>query len=71
MITNERPRRKIFFRINDLLELIPLGKSTIHRLIKQGKFPQPIKIGGSILWEREMLEDFFKSLHNDPVQNDK
>ncbi|MBW2187062.1 MAG: AlpA family phage regulatory protein [Deltaproteobacteria bacterium] len=33
-----------FLRIKQLLEIVPLGKSTVWKLVAEGKFPQPIKL---------------------------
>jgi prophage regulatory protein len=57
---------------NDPEELIPLskvieeidcGKSSIYRMIKNGKFPRPVKLGTkSVRWKRSQLERWKNSL---------
>lgn len=37
-------------RIEAVLELVPVSKVSIYRMIKSGEFPAPIKAGGSSLW---------------------
>ncbi|MFW2178510.1 MULTISPECIES: helix-turn-helix transcriptional regulator [unclassified Moraxella] len=32
-------------RAKQILQLVPIGKTTLYKLVKQGKFPQPIKLG--------------------------
>lgn len=33
-----------YIRIKDLSKLLGIGKSTIYRLVKEGKFPKQIKL---------------------------
>ena len=43
-------------------EIVPLTTSTIYRLMRSGKFPQPIKIGGrNVRWIRSEIMDYLKS----------
>lgn len=45
---------KLYYRINELSEILSLGKSTIWGLMKEGKFPQSIKISqGITAWKSE------------------
>lgn len=32
-------------RLKDILPLLPFGKSTLWKMVKNGTFPQPIKFG--------------------------
>jgi len=42
---------KIYYRINELSEILSMGKSTIWSLVKEGKFPKSIKISeGVTVW---------------------
>lgn len=46
--------KKLYYRINDLSEILSIGKSTIWGLMKEGKFPQSIKISqGVTAWDSE------------------
>ena len=45
---------KLYYRINELSEILSMGKSTIWGLIKEGKFPESIKISeGVTVWNRD------------------
>ena len=37
-----------FWRIKDILTILPIGKSTLWLMVKQGRFPQPVKLGPKI-----------------------
>ena len=37
-----------FMRLNQILQVIPVSKSTWWAGIKTGRFPKPIKLGGRI-----------------------
>jgi predicted DNA-binding transcriptional regulator AlpA len=40
----------------------PLNASTLYRNIKAGRFPQPIKIGGSSRWLKEECEAVLRKM---------
>ena len=40
----------------------PISRATLWRLIGQGRFPQPVKIGGTTAWRLSDLEAWEKSL---------
>ncbi len=44
---------KKFYSTNQVLEVCPFSKSTLHRMIEDGRWPRPIKIGSRSFW----LED--------------
>lgn len=45
---------KLYYRINELTEILSMGRSTIWGLVKEGKFPQSIKISeGVTVWNAE------------------
>ena len=57
--------QKGFLRLNQVLELLPIGKSTFWAGIKSGRFPKPVKLGPrTSAWRREdilaLLEEFGK-----------
>ena len=45
-----------FYRVNDLVPLTGLSRSTIFRLVDKGDFPKPIKLSARIIgWEEEAV----------------
>jgi predicted DNA-binding transcriptional regulator AlpA len=40
----------------------PINPSTLYRQIKAGRFPQPIKVGGSSRWLRSECEAVLRTL---------
>ena len=57
--------QKGFLRLNQVLELVPVGKSTWWAGCKTGRFPKPVKLGvRTTAWRREdilaLLEEFGK-----------
>jgi prophage regulatory protein len=46
--------KKLYYRINELSDILSMGKSTIWNLMAEGKFPQSIKIShGVTVWKSE------------------
>jgi predicted DNA-binding transcriptional regulator AlpA len=37
-----------FWRIGDILAILPIGKSTLWLMVKEGRFPKPVKLGPKI-----------------------
>jgi predicted DNA-binding transcriptional regulator AlpA len=33
-----------FLRLKDVLQVVPLGRSTVWKMVAEGKFPQPVKL---------------------------
>ncbi len=51
-----------FMRLSQILELIPVGKSTWWAGVKDGRFPKPIKLSERItVWR---IEDIHKLIQN-------
>ena len=42
--------------LSDLENLLKLHRRTIKRLCRAGKFPQPMKVGGSSRWKAEDID---------------
>lgn len=40
----------INYRIDDLMGLFGIGRSTVYELVKKGILPPPIKLGRSSIW---------------------
>ena len=51
-----------FLRIKQVLELIPVGKSTWWAGVKSGRFPPSHKIGGSTMWRVEDIRKLIKNV---------
>lgn len=46
-----------FLRLVAVARLTGLGRSTIYRLVAQGRFPSPVKLAGrAVAWRRSDLE---------------
>ncbi len=50
-------------RLKQVLELIPIGKSTWWAGVKSGKYPKPIKLGAkTTLWKVEDIKALIEKL---------
>jgi len=45
------------YRINDIMLLFGIGRSTVYDLVKKKVLPQPIKLGGTSIWLRSEIDD--------------
>ena len=46
--------------IKDVSKAFKMGERTVWRLVSAGKFPAPIRIGGSSRWRRQSLEQWLE-----------
>jgi len=54
-----------FIRLNQILQFIPVGKSTWFEGMKSGRFPQGIKIGPkTTVWRCEVIRQLIDDLSN-------
>lgn len=42
-------------RIEQVLDLFPVSRVTLYRMIRAGEFPEPMKMGRTSLWRRSHL----------------
>ena len=56
-----------FYRINQLVDILNVSKSSIYLWVQQGHFPQPKKIGNNTsIWSEESMNHWIEknSLNN-------
>ena len=53
---------KLLYNIKELQRVVGIGRNKIYELIRQDKFPKPIKIGTKSLWKKSDVEKWVKSL---------
>jgi len=52
-----------FLRLNNILEIIPIGRSTWWHWVSVGKAPQPIKLGPrTTVWRAQDIREFIQEL---------
>ena len=63
MEKHDIPSDLIVYSIDEVLEIMRLSsKSNLYRLMKSGKFPEPIKIGGASRWRHTDLVRYLDGL---------
>lgn len=51
-----------FLRLNQVLDLIPVGKSTIYYLMQKGAFPKQVKLGPKLsVWRKTDIEAYISN----------
>ena len=58
------PTSKRLYRIKQVLEVIPVSKTTWWNGVRDGRFPKPIKNGRMTFWKSEDLESFMDKLQS-------
>jgi prophage regulatory protein len=57
-----------FLRLKHVLALVPVSKSTLWLWVRQGKFPQPLKLGvRCTVWKASAVREFLAQVE---AQND-
>lgn len=57
-----RPDDLRMLRIDRVLELIPVSRVSLYRMIKAGQFPRPVKLGGSSAWSNHEIRKWRDNL---------
>ena len=52
----------VYLSVRDVAAHFGCGVSTVWRLVKQGTFPTPVKIGGMTRWRRADIDTFAAQL---------
>lgn len=48
-----------FLRLNQVLDIVPIGKSTVYYLMAKGEFPKQIKLGPKMsVWKRSDIDAY-------------
>lgn len=54
-------------RLEDVVNIVFYSRSSIYRLMDEGKFPKPVRIGGrSVFWVQSEIIDFMQNWINQP-----
>ena len=64
--TNNETTHRLM-RLKDILQVIPVGRSTWWLWVSQGKAPAPIKLGERVTcWHSADIEDFIEGVRPKP-----
>jgi predicted DNA-binding transcriptional regulator AlpA len=55
-------------RIKQVLELFPISRVSLYRLIRERKFPAPEKLGGVNLWSNQALREWRLAMKENGVK---
>jgi prophage regulatory protein len=58
----DNPRRLI--RLNELKQMIGVSRSTIYLMLKDGRFPQPVRFGRTTAWRMADVIAWQEALHS-------
>ena len=49
-------------RLPAVLARVPVSKSKLYKLMNEGAFPRPVRLGGVAVWRAADVEEWLKSL---------
>ena len=55
---DQRPRRRRLGTIDDVLEVLPLPKSSLYDLARYGRMPGVVRVGRRLLFDLDVLDDW-------------
>ena len=57
----EETKSKKLLRLKQVLERVPVGRSTLYNWVKTGRFPKPIQIGTRCaVWHEEYIDNWIE-----------
>ena len=58
-------------KMQDVIEITTLSRSTILRLVKNGSFPPYVTIGGTSLWSKSDVDNWIQKSIIEPIEERK
>ncbi|WP_198927605.1 helix-turn-helix transcriptional regulator [Agrobacterium radiobacter] len=59
--SGEKPTEPMrFLRVKQVLERVPVARSTIWRMSESGEFPRSIKIGSATFWVESEVDEWMR-----------
>jgi excisionase family DNA binding protein len=55
-MSDHRETGKLLLRVQEVAAMLGIGRSSVWAKVKNGKLPEPIKIGGSTRWRLADLQ---------------
>ena len=49
-------------RLPAVLARVPVSKSKLYKLMNEGAFPRPVRLGGVAVWRADDVDEWLKSL---------
>lgn len=59
-MTQVNPNTQQLMTIKELAEFLNISEKTIRNLRSKGEGPRAVKIGGSVRWRRETVEQYIR-----------
>ena len=48
-------------RLPQVRERIPMARSRVYKMMAEGKFPKPVRLGSSVFWLEDEVEEWLRS----------
>lgn len=63
MAANEqKPLKEAFLREKDVLERIPISRSTLWKMVRENRFPKPVKLSSRVtVWRESGVNAFIEN----------
>lgn len=58
MVTKQQPK---LLTKKELAEMLQLSQRTVYRMVMEKRLPQPIKLGVSVRWRQETIQEWIES----------
>lgn len=57
-------------RLNQILEIVPLGRSTLWKMVAEDRFPHPVKLSERCTaWRESEIQQWMKDLSSNGIVN--
>ena len=53
---------RMLLRQKDVLGCTGLSSSKLRRMVRDGEFPRPRKLGGIVVWKRSEVDDWLETI---------
>lgn len=57
--------------VQQVLCLVPMGKTTLYSMIALGEFPKPVKIRAMAVWHKKIVVDWLNKIYEKQVEENQ
>lgn len=69
-MTDHRETTKLMLRVQEVADMLGIGRSTVWANVKDGRLPAPVKIGGATRWRLADLQPLVQATDSTTPSSD-
>jgi prophage regulatory protein len=59
-VSNQVTQENRLIRLPEVMRRVGMARPTVYRAIKEGRFPEPVKVGSASMWVEREIEAWIR-----------